>query len=151
MPLSLEVVTENLSSDRVHVFPEFEADSRFNESWWHGGSAKSPVSFCSFLEDDQEIGRAKIIPGSRSYEGYTTWACPREGATEIDLIEIRPDLRRSDKHYGRKAVDAIGRVYGLPAIALSLNESSNGFWGSIGWIAHTNPESDRNQTLFSSE
>lgn len=150
MPLVLEVVTECLSRVREHVVPGYETDARFNSEWWHRASAKSPVSYCRFMAGAEEVGRAKILPGSHSYIGYTTWSCPPDGATEIDLIEIRPDLRRSGKRYGQQAVDAVRRAYGEPVIAMSLDETSDGFWRSIGWTPHIHPEGVRYRTLFSS-
>lgn len=150
MTLPLEVVTESLSPQSEHVFTDFEKDARFNSTWWHSGSAKSPVSYCRFLDNGQEVGRAKILPGSHSYGDYTTWSCPPSGVTEIDLIEIRTDLRRSDKRYGRQAVEAIGRRYGQPIIAMSLDETSSTFWRSLGWTAHTHPVGDGNRILFTS-
>lgn len=148
--LVLEVVTENLSHRREHVFADFAHDSRFNVNWWHRGSAKSPVSYCRFMDEREEVGRAKVLPGSHSYTGYPTWSCPEGGATEIDLIEIRPDLRQSDRRYGRRAVDAIAQAYGQPVIAMSLDETSDGFWRSLGWTAHRHPDGDRYRILFSS-
>jgi hypothetical protein len=150
MTLVLEIVAESLSPRREHVFPDYEKDARFNPTWWHSGSAKSPVSYCRFLDTGQEVGRAKILPGSGSYAGYTTWCCPRGGVTEIDLIEIRPDLRLSDKGYGRQAVEAIARTYGQPVIAMSLDETSDGFWRSIGFTAHAHPDDDSHRILFTS-
>ncbi len=137
-----------MSQTRKHVFPAFGNDLRFDATWWHRGSAKSPVSYCRFLDDGEEVGRAKILPGSHSYASYTTWSCRPGGATEIDLIEIRPDLRRS--RYGRDAVDAIGQTYGQPVIAMSLDGESDLFWRSLGWHAHTHPDGGRYRTLFTS-
>lgn len=150
MMLVLDVVTERLSSHRERVVPDFERDARFNSTWWRSGSAKSPVSYCRFLDDGQEIGRAKILPGSHSYAGYKSWSCPPAGVTEIDLIEIRPDLRRSEKRYGRQAVEVIGMTYGQPVIAMSLDETSDPFWRSLGWTTHTHPDGDGYRTLFTS-
>lgn len=150
MKLVLEVVTESLRHQSSRVYPSFEPDARFDPVWWRDGSAKSPVSYCRFLDDHVEVGRAKILPGSRSYAGYQTWSCPPAGATEIDLIEIRPDLRRSGKHYGSHAVQAIAQTYGQPVIALSLDEGADGFWRSLGWTAHTHPDGGRYRVLFSS-
>lgn len=150
MVLDLDVVSESPSPQREHVFPDFEEDARFNSTWWHRGSAKSPVSYCRFWDNGEEVGRAKILPGSHSYAGYTTWSCPPAGATEIDLIEIRPDLRRSDKRYGRQAVEIIGLTYGQPVIAMSLDETSDPFWRSIGWTSHTHPDGDGHRILFTS-
>lgn len=148
--LVLEIVTESLTSRREHVIPDFEKDARFNPTWWHRGSAKSPVSYCRFLDNHEEVGRAKILLGSRSYTCYTTWSCPPAGVTEIDLIEIRADLRRSEEHFGRQAVAAIGLTYGQPVIAMSLDETSDPFWIALGWTSHTHPDGDRRQMLFTS-
>lgn len=151
MELVLRVVTESLHSQSRKVYPEFEPDPRFNPTWWRNGSAKSPVSYCQFMENGVEVGRAKILPESRSYTGYVTWTCPPAGATEIDLIEIRPDLRRSRRRYGSQVVEAIARRYGRPVIALSLDETSDGFWRSLRWAEHTLPDDDRAKTLFTSD
>lgn len=148
MTLVLEVVTESASHRGEHVYPHFEDDARFDPNWWRDGSAKSPVSYCRLLDGGEEVSRAKILPGSGSYAGYTTWFCPLGGVTEIDLIEIRPDLRRSS--YGRQAVEAISRHFGEPVVAMSLDETSDIFWRSLGWTAHTHPEGIRFRTLFSS-
>lgn len=150
MTLLLEVVAESLSQRREHVYPHYEEDSRFSPHWWRDGSAKSPVSYCRLLDGDEEVGRAKILLGSGSYPGYTTWSCPPGGVTEIDLIEIRPDLRRSDKRYGRQAVQAIAQRYGHPMVAMSLDETSDIFWRSLGWTAHSHPDGHRYRTLFTS-
>jgi hypothetical protein len=148
--LVLHVVTENLSYWRANVYPHFEEDARFNPTWWRDPSAKSPVSYCRFMDGGEEVGRAKVLLGSGSYAGYTTWACPLGGVTEIDLIEIRPDLRRSIKRYGRHAVEAIARHYGEPLVAMSLDQTSDIFWRSLGWTAHTQPEGECYRTLFTS-
>lgn len=155
MALILDVVTEGLSTRREHVTPAFEQDARFDFSWWHAGSAKSPVSYCRFLDGDDEVARAKVLPGSGEYSGYTSWSCPHGGVTEIDLIEVRVDLRKSGQHYGRRAVDSIGQHYGLPMVAMSLDEASDEFWHSLGWASHahpddTDPQYPRFRTLFSS-
>lgn len=148
MTFVLDVVTESLARGQ-HVIPEFDEDPRFDQSWWHSGSAKTPVSYCRFLDDGDEVGRAKILPGAGTYVGYTTWSCPPGGATEIDLIEIRADRR--GKNYGRQAVEAIGREYGEPVVAMSLNEKSDLFWLSLPWTAHSHPDGGRlYRTLFTS-
>lgn len=150
MVLTLEVVTESLTYRREPVFPHFDKDARFNPDWWRRASPCSPVSYCRFVVDGEEIGRAKILLGSGVYAGYDTWFCPSGGVTEIDLIEIRPDLRRSGRHYGREAVGAIGQTYGHPVVAMSLDETSDRFWRSLGWTAHTHPDGVRYRTLFTS-
>lgn len=150
MPLDLEVVTECLTQTRGFVYPSYESDPRFDPHWWRHASAKSPVSYYSLLDDGEEVGRAKVYPGSGSYTAYTTWTCPPAGATEIDLIEIRSDLRRSSEHYGRQAVEAIQQAYGDPTVAMSRDETSDEFWRSLGWRAHHHPDGGRFRTLFTS-
>lgn len=155
MALSLDVVTECLSIRREHVTPNFEQDPRFDFSWWHSGSAKSPVSYCRFLDDGEEVARAKVLPHSGEYRGYTSWSCPHGGVTEIDLIEVRVDLRKSGHHYGRRAVDLVAQHYGHPVVAMSLDETSDAFWRSLAWTPHTHPDDNdpqysRYRTLFSS-
>ena len=145
MTLTLQIVAES-NRRGEHVFPDYEED----RTWWHGGSAKSPVSYCRMLDRGEEVGRAKVLPSSQSSVGYTTWACPAAGATEIDLIEVRADLRRSGNNYGRQAVQAIGHAYGQPVIAMSLDEASDAFWRSLRWTAHTHPDGDPYRVLFSS-
>lgn len=153
MALSFEVVAESLSRGREHVIPPFERDPRFNSSWWSRGSAKSPVSYCRALDGDEEVARAKVLPGCGEYRGYTSWACPPGGATEIDLLEVRVDLRMSDRRYGRKTVAKIAHHYGEPVVAMSLDETSDSFWHSLGWNAHFHPDDDEYRsyrTLFTS-
>lgn len=153
MTFELEVVTESTIRKRGDVYPAFDQDLRFDPDWWHRGSVASPVSFCRFLDHGEEVGRAKILLEAGEYGGYTSWSCPAGGVTEIDLIEIRADLRRSAHRYGRRAVEAIGQVYGYPIVAMSLDETSERFWRSLGWTAHTDPDDDEyhhSRTLFTS-
>jgi hypothetical protein len=153
MAQSFEVVAESLSPRREHVYPDFETDPRFDPSWWSRGSAKSPVSYCRFWDGDEEVSRAKVLPRCGEYRGYASWNCPPGGVTEIDLIEVRVDLRRSDRRYGRHTVAQIARHYGEPVVAMSLDETSDSFWRSLGWTAHFHPDDDgyrSYRTLFSS-
>ena len=95
----------------------------------------------------------RFFRGSGEYRGYTSWKCPVGGGTEIDLIEVRIDLRRSDRRYGRQAVEEIAHSYGHPVVAMSLDETSDGFWRSLGWASHAHPDEDgyeRYRTLFTS-
>lgn len=152
MPLDLQVVAESLSPRRDHVTPGYEQDPGFEWSWWHSGSAKSPVSYCRFLDGGVEVARAKVLPGAGEYKGYTSWSCPWGGVTEIDLFEVRVNLH--GRGYGTMAVNEIIRHYGAPVVAMSRDESSDGFWHSLGWTAHTHPDDDedfsRYRTLFTS-
>lgn len=153
MALRFEVVTESRSAQREHVIPDFRDDPRFNSSWWQHGSAKSPVSYGRFLDADEEVARVKVLPGAGEYSGYETWRCPRGGATEIELIEVRIDLRTSGHRYGQRAVEEIVRHFGEPVVAMSLDDNSDGFWRSLGWTAHVHPDADEYRsyrTLFTS-
>lgn len=153
MALTFEVVAESLSPRREHVYPNFETDSRFDPSWWSTGSARSPVSYCHLFDGDEEVSRAKVLPGSGEYLGYVSWGCPPGGVTEIDLIEVRVDLRVPGRRYGQNTVAQIALHYGQPVVAMSLDETSDGFWRSLGWTAHFHPDDDdcrSYRTLFSS-
>ena len=150
MALVLDIVSES----RVHgdhVFPSYDNDPRFKPTWWSYGSAKSPVSYCRFRDHGEEVARAKVLPGSTRYSGYSSWIRPPAGVTEIDQIEVRPDLRRRPElRYGRQAVHAIERAFGEPVIALSLDDQSDSFWRSLGWTTHRHPDGDRYPLLFTS-
>lgn len=153
MVLLLEVVAESLSRSREHVVPSFGQDPGFNPSWWSSDGAKSPVVYCRFLDGDIEVARAKVLPGSGEYRGYTSWACPPGGATEIDLIEVRVDRRGGGRRYGSQAVTEIAQRFGEPVVAVSLDETSDRFWRALGWTAHLHPEDDGNRShrpLFTS-
>ncbi|MCZ3390025.1 MAG: hypothetical protein LH645_13145 [Actinomycetia bacterium] len=155
MVLALEIVAESLSARRELVTPDFGQDPRFDFSWWHRGSAKSPVSYCRAVDDGEEVARAKVLPRSGHYRGYTSWTCPHAGVAEIDLIEVRDDLRKSGRRYGMRVVELIAQHYGQPVVAMSLNATSDPFWHSLGWTAHTHPddhdpEYSRYRTLFTS-
>lgn len=153
MVLRIEIVTEELTHRPEDVVPDFPQDTRSDASWWCDDSAKSPVSYCRFLDADHEVARAKVLPKAGEYRGYTSWSCPHGGVTEIDLIEVRMDLRRSGHRYGRRAVQEICRQYGDPIVALSLDDASDAFWNALGWNAHTHPDDDeyhKCRTLFTS-
>ena len=61
MTLVLQVVNETLHRQSQRVYPGYEPDERFHPIWWRDGSAKSPVSYCRFLDNGEEVGRAKIV------------------------------------------------------------------------------------------
>lgn len=150
MPLDLVVVSESQSHLTEHVLPNFPRDPRFNPAWWDRGSAKSPVSYCQLLEVGEEVARAKILPRAGSYLDYPSWHSPPGGVTEVDLIEVRPDLRCTGLRYGARAVEMIGVRYGRPMVAMSLDESSDGFWRRLGWLEHRRLDDEGARRLFSS-
>lgn len=151
MVLSLEVVAESLSRG-TRAFPQFRDHPGFNPAWWSGGSAKGPVVYCRFLDGDDEVARAKVLLEADGYRGYTSWSCPPDGVTEIDLIEVRVDLRGQGRRYGSQAVGEIAKRFGEPIVALSLDKMSDEFWRRLKWTAHLHPENSSNhhRTLFTS-
>lgn len=149
MPLALQVVAQNLAPGE-HVSPQFADDPRFNNRWWSDGSAKSPVSYCSLYDDEQEVARAKVLHHAGIYAGYSTWSCPQGGVTEIDLIEVRPDLQRTGQGYGRRSVARLVATFGAPAVAMSLDEESDGFWRALRWTMHQHPDGDHYRSLYTS-
>jgi len=58
------------------------------------------------------------------------------GATEVDLLEVRADLRGTGLRLGSKAVALIEEAFPGPYVALSLNTNTDGFWRRIGWREH---------------
>lgn len=150
--MELEVVSEDLRQRR-QVVPGFDEDPRFTPDWWILGSADSPVSFCRFIVDRQEVGRAKILPGAGTYADYASWSPALGGATEIDRLEIRVDLRRTGYRFGTQAVELICQVYGTPIAAMSLDQKTDSFWRKQGWTEHHHPEDDgrRFRRLFTRE
>jgi hypothetical protein len=91
---------------------------------------------------------AKVKPWSRAGVEYPTYSIPSDGATEIDLIEVRQDLRGTGHHYGCAAVNCLVEAFGTPAIAMSLDEDSDGFWRALGWQEHVHEEADGHRRLF---
>jgi hypothetical protein len=73
-------------------------------------------------------------------EAYPTRRVPRGGATEIDLIEVRADLRGRGQGIGRSVLALIKKTFPGPYVALSLDENSDGFWRRVGWAEHDHPE-----------
>jgi hypothetical protein len=125
----------------------------FSSTWWVGG-AKGPLVFCSFMmKPVGEVARAQVKPRSSTGEAYPSWTRPRLGSTEIDLLEVRTDLR--GRGIGREAVARLLVELPLPFIVLSLNQQSDAFWRSLGWAEHTHadaadyhPEGPRPALLF---
>lgn len=116
----------------------FEPVPGFSNNWWTG-SAKGPLVFCSFAHETYgEVARAQVRPASTVGEAYPTWDRPREGASEIDLFEVRIDLQGNG--IGHDAVPVLLTQFPPPVIALSLDRSSERFWRSLGWAEHAQPD-----------
>jgi hypothetical protein len=143
------VVVSSAQTRGIRVSPDFSDDPRFRPFWWAGSMPEGPVSWCSLLDGDTEVARAKVKPRSGLGVAYPTYRAPPEGATEIDLIEVRIDLQRSHRGYGRAAVTSLVKSFGAPAVAMSLDEESDGFWRALGWAEHGHEEDDGHRRLFS--
>lgn len=151
MNLELELLEPERLTDEWVTRP-FAPDSRFNPSWWTG-DAKGPLAFCAFSAlPVGEVARAQVKLASDVGAAYPTYARPRLGSTEVDLFEVRPDLRGTG--IGRTAVDLLLLTFEHPLVALSLNRRSDEFWRKIGWVAHHHVDAanydpaDRRTDLF---
>jgi len=123
----------------------FTLDRRFRNTWWVG-TAKGAVEFCSFTAPDLgEVARAQVKLGSTLGEAYPTYTPPRHGSTEIDLLEVRPDLQR--RGFGSDAVRLLLVEFPGPHIAASLDAQSDRFWLSLAWKRHDHPN-ERGSALF---
>lgn len=123
----------------------FTPDPGFDDRWWLG-IAKGDVVFCSLTTDAcGEVARAQIRLHSTLGAAYPTYTRPRHGSTEIDLLEVRTDLR--GRGLGREAVDRLLVGFLPPYVALSLDNRSDDFWRSLGWTEHIHPH-DRGRSLF---
>lgn len=123
----------------------FMQDAGFNESWWLG-PAKGPLVFCSFTNGArEEVARVQIKPHSMFGVAYPTYSRPAAGATEIDRLEVRADLR--GQHLGHEVVDHLLVTFAPPCIAVSLDDLSDRFWRSLSWTEHLHPD-DRGAALF---
>ena len=143
------VVVSSAQTLRKRASPDFVDDPRFRPWWWTGSMAEGPVSWCSLMAGDTEVARAKVKPRSRLGVAYPTYRLAPEGATDIDLIEVRIDLQRSNRGYGRAAVTSLVKSFGAPAVAMSLDEESDEFWRALGWAEHVHEEDDGHRRLFS--
>lgn len=144
MNLRLSILEGAPLSDNWTTKP-FMQTRGFNDDWWVG-TAKRPVVFCSFTTDHQgEVARAQIRPRSPLGAAYPTYTRSQRDSTEIDLLEVRADLR--DQCFGHAVVDRLLAEFPPPCIAASLNGESARFWRSLGWAEHAHPN-ERGATLF---
>ena len=97
----------------------------------------------------QQSSQLGFINPDRSVTGVDAFG---DGVTggEVDgePYDTRVNLR--GRGYGPAVVEEIAKHYGEPIVAMSLGESSDSFWRSLGWTAHAHPEYSRNRTLFTS-
>jgi hypothetical protein len=108
----------------------------FKSTWWVG-SAKGPAVWCSVADAALgEVARAQVKLRSFVGAAYPTRPLPAGGATEIDLLEVREDLRHGGLGIGRDVVAMIGAAFPGPYVALSLDATSDGFWRRLGWREH---------------
>lgn len=143
------VVVSSAQTRGIRAYPDYSDDPRFRPSWWAGSMPEGPVSWCSLLAGETEVARAKVKPRSQLGVAYPSYHVPPDGATEIDLIEVRIDLQRSERGYGRAAVTSLVKSFGAPAVAMSLDEESDGFWRALRWAEHVHEEDDGHARLFS--
>lgn len=117
----------------------FDPDPRFNDHWWTG-TAKGALAFCAMAtEVEGEVARAQVnLQPVAAGEAYSTFPLTRTRCTEIDLFEVRPDLRRGG--VGRQAVECLVVEFGSPIIAISLDKESDGFWRKVGWTECPHPD-----------
>lgn len=119
----------------------FMAAVGFNAAWWNIGLVKGPIAWCSARDPKAgEIARAQIKIRSFTGEAYPSRHIPPNGATEIDFLEVRVDLRGGGRAIGRSFLAMIKEEFPGPYVALSLDESSDGFWRRLGWVEHDHPE-----------
>lgn len=130
----------------------FATVSGFDHVWWQG-NADGPVLFGAFTEHGNEVGRVQIRLDSGLGETYPTWDRPPGGATEIELFEVRQDLRGSG--VGTAAVAQLLAELPRPLALYSRNDASDGFWRRCGWSEHLdaditdyNPDGARPMSLF---
>lgn len=106
---------------------------------WHENKRRDrrAVEF-SFIEDDEEVARARIYPKSSlgvPYEGL------RAGPfVEIDLVVVREDMRGDDPGRGLQALALlVGHYQGQEMFAFS---AADRFWAKAGWKRVTERDSD---------
>jgi hypothetical protein len=143
------VVVSSADARGSFASPDFSDHPGFRSVWWAGSMPEGPVSWCSVRDDDIEVAQAKVKPQSGVGVAYPTYSIPPDGATELDLIEVRKDLQGTGQHYGRAAVSCLVESFGAPAVAMSLDEDSDGFWRALGWQEHVHEEDDGHRRLFS--
>jgi GNAT superfamily N-acetyltransferase len=127
------------------VVSPFTLDDRFSDRWWQG-SLRGPASWLSFFEGADEVARAKVKVNSLLGAAYPTWTVPSAGATEIDLLEVREGRR--GRGIGEQVVADIVDRFPPPYVAMSLDETSNGFWRRLGWLEHSHEDDDGHRQLF---
>lgn len=116
----------------------------YNIGWW-AGTITTDDDWLSVRCVGLEVARAKVQPGYRIGERYPV-GNPPGGWANIDLIEVRADLRLTG--YGTAAVAAIVEHYdGAPLAAFSKDETTDGFWRRLRWAEHR-PVDDMGATLF---
>lgn len=143
VPLTLSI-REGAPAYAEWLSKPFQDHPGFTSQWWIG-EAKGPLVFCSFAEDTLgEVARAQLRPHSAVGVAYPAWSRPLAGSTEIDLLEVRVDLQ--ERGIGRAAVDLLIAGFPAPAVALSLDSRSDGFWRSIGWTPYEHEDAAEYRT-----
>ena len=126
----------------------FEKSALFKDAWWTG-TVKGPVEWCRIEnERGEEVARARLVVNSRIGASYPSRPVPPKGATQIDLVEVRKDLRfTSRRGIGRQVVDLLTATFPPPFVLISLDQQSDAFWRKLDWREHSHPNGDE-RSLF---
>lgn len=139
MALTLEILHGEAVVDGVLSKP-YADDPRFNTSWWTGVT-KPPAVFCSFVSTEHgEVARALVRPGALLGGPYPIYERRHLSTTEIDLFEVRPDVR--ERGFATGALELLAPRFPTPLGALSFDERSDGFWRAIRWTEHPHEDAD---------
>jgi hypothetical protein len=146
--VTLRVVHLLAEYDGRQTIAPFDHHLGFDPQWWGrpvtGGASHH---WLSILRGRTEVARAKIRLGYTFSNNYRI-ANPPGGFTDIDLLEVRADMRGA--RIGTRAVQAIAGAYpGTRLSALSLNEDRDQFWSTLGWQRIPGPDRGYS-TLFAS-
>lgn len=139
MDLTLEILFGEPVIDGIISKP-YADDTRFNTSWW-SGVTRPPAVFCSFVSTEHgEVARALIRPDAPLGGPYPTYERRHLSTTDIDMFEVRPDMR--EHGFGVEALGLLAARFPKPLGALSLDKTSDGFWRKIGWTEHPHAGAD---------
>lgn len=148
----MELVARPVEVDR-RTGRAFPNDYRFehNGDWWKSDELFKPpstqfgtrVSY-SFFDRDDEIARALVCADRSPLGGYTLPSRSRT-VSEIQFLEVRPDLRRSG--IGVQVVDSLRSLHEGWLTALALPQAER-FWLRTGWLRVAPDGNDGRSTAF---
>ncbi|MCW2814889.1 MAG: hypothetical protein JWN84_2344 [Nocardioides sp.] len=112
----------------------FVTTTGFRDSWWLE-QAQQPLNFyIAHNAEHGEVARVQVSLSTTSGDAYPTWTRPDNGGAEIDLLEVRSDLR--GQSIGTATIERVQSALAVPLIAISLNAASDAFWRALGWTEH---------------